>query len=335
MRTACTALVSVAIVAALRPETMNGFCDMPISLTKHVKARQDHPGYTTGRAPVADNQVLWSEPYDAYTPTDYTHDVVAAGPSWADPADMSSVDWSAGHKSYWSHRQCGLEPLSEALLGYPAAQCFANELLQEKNATGSWGIPIAGTYPKNYMGRTGMTGRGLLGKWGANQAADPVVTRCKDGKLQVALIERKDTSTWAIPGGMVDPGEIASAAAKREFIEEAGGDETKLALLNEAFRGGTLIYTGYVDDPRNTDNAWMETAAFHFHNDAVFGQYNLVAGDDAGKAQWVTIEGMAEQGASCKIALEEPFARSSIYTSTHEDFIRVAYHNAQDANLCR
>jgi hypothetical protein len=22
---------------------------------------------------------------------------------------------------------------------------------------------------------------------------------------------------------------------------------------------GTTIYTGYVDDPRNTDNAWMET----------------------------------------------------------------------------
>ena len=30
---------------------------------------------------------------------------------------------------------------------------------------------------RNPMGRTGMIGRGLLGKWGPNHAADPVVTR--------------------------------------------------------------------------------------------------------------------------------------------------------------
>lgn len=27
------------------------------------------------------------------------------------------------------------------------------------------------------------------------------------------------------------------------------------------------IYRGYVDDPRNTDNAWMETIAMNFHDD--------------------------------------------------------------------
>ena len=32
--------------------------------------------------------------------------------------------------------------------------------------------------PINPMGRTGLTGRGQLGKWGPNHAADPVVTRC-------------------------------------------------------------------------------------------------------------------------------------------------------------
>jgi len=29
---------------------------------------------------------------------------------------------------------------------------------------------------RNPIGRTGMTGRGLLGKWGPNHAVDPVVT---------------------------------------------------------------------------------------------------------------------------------------------------------------
>lgn len=26
------------------------------------------------------------------------------------------------------------------------------------------------------------------------------------------------------------------------------------------------IYAGYVDDPRNTDNSWMETVAVNFHD---------------------------------------------------------------------
>ena len=30
---------------------------------------------------------------------------------------------------------------------------------------------------RNPAGRTGLTGRGLLGKWGPNHAADPIVTR--------------------------------------------------------------------------------------------------------------------------------------------------------------
>ena len=57
-----------------------------------------------------------------------------------------------------------------------------------------------------------MVGRGLLGKWGPNHAADPIVTRWKrdstgnkvlsDGKplLEFVAIKRRDTGEWAIPG---------------------------------------------------------------------------------------------------------------------------------------
>lgn len=33
------------------------------------------------------------------------------------------------------------------------------------------------------------------------------------------------------------------------------------------------VYKGYVDDPRNTDNAWMETVAVNFHDEA--GNFHL------------------------------------------------------------
>lgn len=34
-------------------------------------------------------------------------------------------------------------------------------------------------------------------------------------------IQRRDSGEWAIPGGMVDPGETVTNTLKREFIEEA------------------------------------------------------------------------------------------------------------------
>lgn len=38
---------------------------------------------------------------------------------------------------------------------------------------------IENGYPLNPMGRTGIRGRGVLGRWGPNHAADPVVTQWK------------------------------------------------------------------------------------------------------------------------------------------------------------
>lgn len=40
--------------------------------------------------------------------------------------------------------------------------------------------------PLNPLGRTGLSGRGVLGRWGPNHAADPIVTRWKlmDGQKQ-------------------------------------------------------------------------------------------------------------------------------------------------------
>ncbi|XP_074444873.1 ADP-ribose pyrophosphatase, mitochondrial isoform X2 [Larus michahellis] len=168
--------------------------------------------------------------------------------------------------------------------------------------------------PQNPVGRTGLTGRGLLGRWGPNHAADPVVTRWKrdrsgnkiahpvTGKniLQFVAIKRRDCGEWAIPGGMVDPGEKVSATLKREFGEEALNSlqklpEEKVELekqLHKLFsQEHFVVYRGYVDDPRNTDNAWMETEAVNYHDETgeTMDNLPLEAGDDAGTVKWVDI----------------------------------------------
>ena len=102
---------------------------------------------------------------------------------------------------------------------------------------------------------------------------------------------------------MVDDGEVVSATVKREFEEEAGNidDPVERRRFQERvatlFEKGRQIYRGYIDDPRNTDNAWTETTAFHFHLTEQLGpQLHLHSGDDATAVKWLDVdsEGMQQ-----------------------------------------
>jgi ADP-ribose pyrophosphatase len=152
-----------------------------------VKARsQENPDYPE-RLPVADEAVRWKNAWPDYQPPEWTHPLVFAnasdlptGHKWADPSEVSAAP-KLHERTTFSTEGGAAHAYSEALTFDAAGR------------------------PMNPVGRTGLAGRGLLGKWGANHAADPIVTRfCpKSGRLQVVAIQRKDTMQWAIPGGMV------------------------------------------------------------------------------------------------------------------------------------
>ena len=81
-------------------------------------------------------------------------------------------------------------------------------------------------------------------------------------EVQKQIKSLYNSGIWAIPGGMVDPGEKVTTTVKREFMEEAL-DSTGSAkdnineiqkMVDDFFESGDEIYRGYVDDPRNTDN---------------------------------------------------------------------------------
>jgi ADP-ribose pyrophosphatase len=63
------------------------------------------------------------------------------------------------------------------------------------------------------------------------------------------------------------------------------------SIIIDSSQFRSSLIPGYVDDPRNTDNAWMETVAVNFHDEtgASVGRFPLSAGDDAGAVAWVDI----------------------------------------------
>ena len=238
----------------------------------HATARSDSFPYYPPRLPVSDDQVPWSTPWPEYSPTRFTAPHVIANDrhqnpgGWADPGDPAAIS-----AAEWSSR-----------ISYEGTLCFDS----------------TGLVSLNPHGRTGMAERGYLGKWGPNHAADPIVTRHhpESGQLQVVAIVRRDTGRVALPGGMVDAGELVTQTVKREFLEEAVNlpEEERAqvhALLTTLFTegNGTLVFRGYVDDPRNTDNSWMETAAYHFHAAGAVANLQLAAGDDAAHAFWLDV----------------------------------------------
>ncbi|XP_034860453.1 ADP-ribose pyrophosphatase, mitochondrial isoform X2 [Mirounga angustirostris] len=213
----------------------------------HKKARTSpYPGSKVQRSQVPNEKVSWFVEWQDYNPVEYTAVSVLAGPRWADP-QISESNFSPKFNEKDGH-------------------------VERKSQNGLY--EIENGRPRNPAGRTGLVGRGLLGRWGPNHAADPIITRWKrDGSgnkithpvsgkniLQFVAIKRKDCGEWAIPG----------------------------------------IYKGYVDDPRNTDNAWMETEAVNYHDETgeIMDNLTLEAGDDAGRVKWVDISDQLQLYAS-------------------------------------
>jgi len=252
----------------------------------HQKARHTpYQGTTIERQAVPDEKVSWEVAFPEYQPPIHNAKSIQGQP-WADK--------------------------SGNLPTIPFNDMDREAKVNRKSHEGTYEVDPESGRPRNPRGRTGLRGRGLLGRFGPNHAADPVVARFKrdpqTGEVMVdqhgrpqwefIAIQRVDTGEWAIPGGMVDPGEEVSLTLKREFGEETmntpelSPEQRKEAeaTIKGLFANGAEIYRGYSDDPRNTDWAWIETVAMLFFDEsgALTAPFKLHAGDDAKGVKWTT-----------------------------------------------
>eukprot|EP00058_Branchiostoma_floridae_P014792 XP_002600280.1 hypothetical protein BRAFLDRAFT_118277 [Branchiostoma floridae] len=162
-----------------------------------------------------------------------------------------------------------------------------------------------------------------------------------EGKRVLEFLSYKepDFEEWAIPGAMTAGLESKYSVLHRAFCTKALGkqpavvdrhmDEGKVKQLFEAYTAderdcpssdrddsietfsAAMIYRGYVDDPRNTDSAWVETEAWHFHYESgeSFLEEELVT---AG-SRWQEVSRHVKLFASHASVIQEAAARLNAY----------------------
>lgn len=158
-------------------------------MLKHICCRNSvYPTSSLKRFPVPDELISWYQAFPEYTPSYYDSEILC-GKEWADPPINTP----------------GFKPMFNEL--------DVKHYVNRKSFMGPYDI-FENKYPLNPAGRTGLQGMGILGRWGPNHAADPVVTRWKRNSegvvendseslkpvLQFCGIERHDCNQWAIPG---------------------------------------------------------------------------------------------------------------------------------------
>lgn len=88
---------------------------------------------------------------------------------------------------------------------------------------------------------------------------------------QTLLIKREDIRVWTVPGGRIEAGETAEAAAQREALEETGFTVAIDRYLGEYWRpqlpnGGSLVYAyvGHVVGGDGQEHSWEAVAVEWF-----------------------------------------------------------------------
>ncbi|KTG36711.1 hypothetical protein cypCar_00028515 [Cyprinus carpio] len=117
---------------------------------------------------------------------------------------------------------------------------------------------------RNPGGRTGIRGKGALKSLGPNHILHPVLTRWRDAEhkvLEFLAVWEEAEKHWALPGCSSKPDEPLAQTLEK-ILGKKLHDKTKSKL-----EAGEEVYKGYVDDSRNTDNAWIETTIVTLHCD--------------------------------------------------------------------
>jgi ADP-ribose pyrophosphatase len=141
-----------------------------------------------------------------------------------------------------------------------------------------------GGRPLNPRGRTGIAGRGLLGRWGANPAVAAIVTRANEegSRIDILLGKKEGAPGFWLPRGFARLDEGPQDAVCRVLEEETG--------CQPGCREGVAVFDGYSYDSRQTDHAWVEIRASLLHHTADTAPGSFRPGGEFEEVQWQPLD---------------------------------------------
>ena len=191
----------------------------------HLKIRGERPSTYPERLRISIDQAIWTTPCPDYSPPYHVDPEVLRN-------DKNKVKggWADSEES-WQDQEPDLEA------------DFSRD---------------SDDKPLNPHGRTGISGRGILGRWGPNLVAIVLVTRFnkKTKSLEILLTER-EADNFDLLENFVKFKETFEHAAERVLRK-------KVQVVPDQ-GNARIIHDGYLYDYRQTDNAWVAAKAFLFH----------------------------------------------------------------------
>jgi len=123
----------------------------------------------------------------------------------------------------------------------------------------------------------------------------------RNAVLELPPMKSFDGLEWAIPGGFVEVDDTAETL-RRSFIKSVRpvfkssfteDENTLTERVHKIVKNAVEIYKGYVDDQRNTDDAWVETVMWHFHDETgeTLGDFEFEVNEAAYNVKWQEVSG--------------------------------------------
>ena len=196
--------------------------------------------------------------------------------------------------------------------------------------------------PLNPVGRTGLSGRGQLPRWGPNFIAMPIITRFarrSNGERELVagkyvfevLLQNAENGVLTLPEVTCNRDEPLPSNIRNIFSSSniKCGDAVRAKILRrigKVFNGGVLIYRGYSDSEVNTDNSWVEAIVVNYHdtNDNAFHAVSFKPGS---AFRWSVIRNNTPINNSYR-----KFIQRAFYIRSGYDHIQYYYEGAEGSS---
>ncbi|KAI0988321.1 hypothetical protein GJ496_004042 [Pomphorhynchus laevis] len=217
------------------------------------------------RVEVPDSLVLWSSKWNDYEPVDWSENIITSTGKTLNDVNIDSVK-----DSVWFSFNC------VDRIRAPSGK-VTNKIIDRRSRHSTYSLDGSGR-PVNPIGRTGLRGRGCLNHWGPNHTYHFLISRWKDAyhqKLEFVSVYSLSLRQWIIPETQASVTRCIPDIVKATFIKELMNHTKVLSeqplkkQMLEKFLdddNAEVIYVGYLDDTRNTDNAWLETTILSYHD---------------------------------------------------------------------